>query len=109
MISLESLESVESNLIRKNTFEIFMKVKFLKCSNLSLFFLSFLLLTCSFEAQKELIRCRWKACEVSYPTTIASHQGGNTSFPNFPILAPLRTMRHLVGGGGGGGGGMGES
>ena len=27
-----------------------------------------------------------------------SHQGGNTSFPKFPIRTPLRTMRHLVGG-----------
>ena len=36
---------------------------------------------------------------------ITSHQGGNTSFPKFPIRAPLRTMRHLVGGVGGGGGG----
>ena len=34
-----------------------------------------------------------------------SHQGGNTSFPKFPIQAQLWTMRHLVGGGGGGGGG----
>ena len=38
---------------------------------------------------------------------ITSHQGGNSSFLNFPIRALLRTMRHLVreGGGGGGGGG----
>ena len=27
-----------------------------------------------------------------------SHQGGDTSFPKFPIQALLRTMRHLVGG-----------
>ena len=27
-----------------------------------------------------------------------SHQGGNTSFPKFPIQAPLRTMRYLLGG-----------
>ena len=27
-----------------------------------------------------------------------SHQGGSTSFPKFQIQAPLRTMRHLVGG-----------
>ena len=26
------------------------------------------------------------------------HQGGSTSSPNIPIRAPLRTMRHLVGG-----------
>ena len=62
------------------------------------FFLSFLLLTCSFEAQTELIRCRWKAYEVSYPTTITSHQRGNTYFPNFPIRAPLRIMKYFVGG-----------
>ena len=31
-----------------------------------------------------------------------SHQGGSPSFSNFPIRAPLRTIRHLVGGGGGG-------
>ena len=62
------------------------------------FFLFFLLLTCLFEAQTEQKRCRWKACEVSYPTTSTSQQGGSTSFSNFPIRAPLRTMRHLVGG-----------
>ena len=27
-----------------------------------------------------------------------SHQGGSTSFPKFPIRAPLRIMRYLVGG-----------
>ena len=82
----------------KNTFEIVMKLSFSKCSIWSLFFLTFLLLTCLFEAQTELIRCRWKSCEVSYPKTSTYHQGGSTSFSNFPIEAPLRTMIHLVGG-----------
>ena len=36
---------------------------------------------------------------------ITSHQGGNTSFFNFPIRTPFRTPRCLGGGGGGGGGG----
>ena len=63
------------------------------------FFLSFLLLTCLFEAQTECIRCRWKDYEVSYPEMITSHQGGNTSFSNFPIRALFRTPRCLGWGG----------
>ena len=59
------------------------------------FFLSFLLLTCLFVARTECIRCRWKACEVSYPEMITSHHGSNTSFSNFPFRAPFRTPRCL--------------
>ena len=63
------------------------------------FFLSFLLLTCLFEARTECIRCRWKACEVSYPEMITSYHGGNTSLSNFPFRAPFRTPRCLGWGG----------
>ena len=67
-------------------------------------FLSFLPLTCLFEARTECIRCRWKACEVSYPKMVTSYQGGNTSLSNFPFRTPFRTSRCLGWGGGGGGG-----
>ena len=63
------------------------------------FFLSFLLLTCLFEARTECIRCRWKACEVSYPAMITSYHGGNTSLSNFPFRTPFRTPRCLGWGG----------
>ena len=68
-------------------------------SQLVTFFLSFLLLTCLFEARTECIRCRWKDCEISYPAMITSYQGGNTSFSNFPFRAPFRTPRCLGWGG----------
>ena len=68
-------------------------------SQLVTLFLSFLLLTCLLEARTECIRCRWKACEVSYPAMITSHHGGNTSFSNFPFRAPFRTPRCLGWGG----------
>ena len=74
-------------------------------SQLVTLFLSFLLLTCLFEARTECIRCRWKACEVSYPAMITSYHGGTISFSNFPFRAPFRTLRCLGWGGGGGGGG----
>ena len=70
-------------------------------SQLVTFFLSFLLLTCLLEARTECIRCRWKACEVSYPAMITSYHGGNTFFFNFPFRAPFRTPRCLGWGGGG--------
>ena len=64
------------------------------------FFLSFLLLTCLFEARTECIRCRWKAYEVSYPAMITYYHGGNTSLSNFPFRTPFRTPRCLGWGGG---------
>ena len=84
---------------RKNIFEFIMKVKFYKMSQLVTLFLSFLVLTCLYVARTECIRCRWKACEVSYPEMITSYQGGNTSFSNFPFRAPFRTPRCLGWGG----------
>ena len=84
---------------RKNIFEIVMKVKFYKMSQLVTLFLSFLVLTCLYEARTECIRCRWKAYEVYYPEMITSYQGGNTSFSNFPFRAPFRTPRCLGWGG----------
>ena len=80
-----------------------MKVKIYKMSQLVAFFLSFLVLTCLYVARTECIRCRWKACEVSYPEMITYYQGGNTSLSNFPFRAPFRTPRCLGWGGGGGG------
>ena len=68
-------------------------------SQLVTLFLSFLLLTCLYEARTECIRCRWKACEVSYPEMITSYHGGNTSLSNFPFRAPFRTPRCLGWGG----------
>ena len=68
-------------------------------SQLVTLFLSFLVLTCLFEARTECIRCRWKACEVSYPEMITSYHGGNTSLSNFPFRAPFRTPRCLGWGG----------
>ena len=76
-----------------------MKVKFYKMSQLVTLFLSFLVLTCLYEARTECIRCRWKAYEVYYPEMITSYQGGNTSFSNFPFRAPFRTPRCLGWGG----------
>ena len=84
---------------RKNIFEFIMKVKFYKMSQLVTLFLSFLVLTCLFEARTECIRRRWKASEVSYPEMITSYQGGNTSLSNFPFRAPFRTSRCLGWGG----------
>ena len=69
-------------------------------SQLVTLFLSFLLLTCLYEARTECIRRRWKACEVSYPAMITSYHGGNTSLSNFPFRTPFRTPRCLGWGGG---------
>ena len=68
-------------------------------SQLVTLFLSFLLLTCLFEARTECIRCRWKACEVYYPSMITYYHGGNTSLSNFPFRTPFRTPRCLGWGG----------
>ena len=68
-------------------------------SQLVTLFLSFLVLTCLFEARTECIRRRWKACEVSYPEMITFYHGGNTSLSNFPFRTPFRTPRCLGWGG----------
>ena len=68
-------------------------------SQLVTLFLSFLVLTCLYEARTECIRRRWKACEVSYPEMITSYHGGSTSLSNFPFRTPFRTPRCLGWGG----------